>query len=339
MDEIIGYLLDDPNALKACSLTCKHLFGATRPIIHERVYLTSRPTWMERPKPKGSLFGLRRKGPETFERLVDADRAGLLRYVRYLTFKMGDGSFHPEYMKKYLPHLQSITDLHTLTLRPFRVRSFMPVFNECFGMFTNTLRHLDIRNAYGTDRQLLYIISQFLLLEDLTIVAPTAAVVFPEDPFPVNTRLPPLRGTLVLMQTDSRGLPGGFAALPGGPNCRSLELFLCIDSQVVLDACSHSVTSVSYLWGVWSGDEGEPNSRISRAYCDVTFWYDRNPAGSQTKCNTREVRIHRRAVQCLTCPRMDPPDAPYDNFTNVQRTRDLDPAHVVSMGSTVFDER
>jgi len=35
---------------------------------------------------------------------------------------------------------------------------------------------------------------------------------------------------------------------------------------------------------------------------------------------------------------MDPPDAPYDNLTNVQRARDLDTAHVMSVGSVIFDE-
>ena len=43
VDEILGYLLDDLDAFKACSLICKLLFGATRPLIHERVCLASRP--------------------------------------------------------------------------------------------------------------------------------------------------------------------------------------------------------------------------------------------------------------------------------------------------------
>ena len=239
--------------MKACSLTCKPLFGATRTTIHQRVYLTSRQTWMEGPEPKGSPFSLRRKGPEILERLADADRSGLLPYIRSLAFKIEDGSFLPESMEKYLLHLRSITNLHTLTLSPFRINSFIPVFNECFGMFTNTLRHLDMRNAYGTDRQLLYVISQFPLLEDLTIVSPTVAVAYPGDHFPVITQSPPLPGTLVLVETDSRGLPHGLATLPGGLNCRSLELFRCEGSQVVLDACSHSVRSVSYLWCVRGG--------------------------------------------------------------------------------------
>ena len=107
VDEILGLLLNDLDALKACSLTCKRLFGATRPLLHQRVCLVSKPDRMAR----GYLFGRRRKrDSETFERLICADRSGLLRYTRHLTFKMKDGSFGPRNMQEYLPYLRSITD-------------------------------------------------------------------------------------------------------------------------------------------------------------------------------------------------------------------------------------
>jgi len=248
VDEILGYLLGDLSAFKACSLTCKPLFGATRPLIHRRVCLASRLTWVEGPNPKESLPGLRRGGPEAFERLVDADRSDLLRYIQHLTFKLGDGSFNPENMQKYHPHLRSIPNLHTLTPISFLLYQFIPVFDECFGVFAGTLRHLDIRNAYGTDRQLFYIISQFPLLEDLTIVCSTTTITLPWCPVPAITQSPPLRGTLVLVRANSGELFDGLATLPGGLNCHSLEFLLCKDSQAILDACSHCVTSVSYLW-------------------------------------------------------------------------------------------
>jgi len=269
VDEILGHLLDDLDALEACSLTCKPLFGATRPLIHQRMCLVSKPPYLGYPKPKEPLFSFCRGGPEAFERLVVANRSGLLRYTRYLTFKMDDGSFNPTNMQKYHPHLRSITNLHSLTLVPFRIHPFIPVFRECFGMFTCTLRHLEIRNALGTGLQLSYIVSQFPLLEDLTIVSPTEDAAHPghRHPVPAITESPPLRGTLGLVKVDARELFGGLAALPGGPNCCSLELFRCKDSQVVLEACSHSITSVSYLWCVWDGDsESNPCIRSILRY-------------------------------------------------------------------------
>ena len=246
VDEILDYLLDDLDALKACSITCKCLFGAARPLIHQRlVCLGSMP---EHLKPKGTLFTRLKRDPGAFERLTKAERSGLLRYTRHLIIKMENGPLHPREMQEYLPHLRSITKLYTLTLSTFPLHQFVPVFNEYFGTFTNTLRHLDIRIACGTELQLLYIICQFPLLEDLTIICPVETTAEPGLHVPAIVQSPPLRGTLVLTRTRSRELFEGLAAFPGGLNCRSLELFKCGDPQAVFTACGHTAKSVSYLW-------------------------------------------------------------------------------------------
>jgi len=263
VDEILGYLLpDDLGALKAFSLTCKCLFGATRPLIHQQlVCVDSTPDH----NPKGSPLGCHEGDPGAFERLIDADRSGVLRFTRHLTLKPKDDSFSPHFepgdLQEYLPQLRSITKLHTLTLDNFHVSLFTPVFNEHFGMFTNTLRHLDIRNPYGAKRDLLYIISQFPLLENLTIVSLLGRDPHPVHPVPTITRSPPLRGNLVLVDTPSKKLSDGLVAFPGGLNFRSLELHWCGRPQSVLEACGHTVTSISFLFS--SGDiYGESNTPI-----------------------------------------------------------------------------
>jgi len=263
VDEILAYLLDDLDALKSCSLTCKFLFGAARPLIHRRlVCLDSRPA---HPKPMRSLFSRHKSG--AFERLTDADRSGTIRYTRHLTFKpivnFPKPSFEPTDMQEYLPRLRSITKLHTLTLDTFHVHLFVPIFNEHFGMFANTLRHLDIRNAYGSERDLLYIICQFPLLEDLTIVSPAGAIIAdPEHPIPIITQSPPLRGKLVLAWAYSTELIDGLAAFPHGLNFRSLELFQRGDPRVVLAACGHTSTSISYHWRARGGNDSKSDPSI-----------------------------------------------------------------------------
>ena len=258
MDEILGYLLDDLDALKACSLTHKRLFDATRPFIHQWLCLASR---VEHPKPKGPLFSGRKRGNRAFghgafERLIDADRLGLLHHTRYLTFRITDGSFNPGNVQGYLPYLRTITKLHSLTLDTFRVSPFVPTFKQCFGMFSNALRHLEIRHVLGTGRQLLYIICQFPLLEDLSIISPSEAIIH-GHPVPPITQSPTFRGKLALADMHSRGLLEGLVALPGGLNFCSLELFRCEDLQDVLAACGHTVTSLSYLLCVWGSDDSE----------------------------------------------------------------------------------
>ena len=270
VNEILGYLLDDLAALKACSLTCKYLFGATRPLIHKWLCLASRQDQKAHPEPKGSLFGRRKRVPEAFERLVGADRSGLLRYTRHLTFEMESDSFSLRNIQEYLPRLRSITELHTLTLITPRAYLFIQVFAEYFGIFTNTLRHLDldIRNAHGaaTAHQFLHIICQFPLLEDLSIVSPDKAVVHPGYPVSTITWSPPFRGKLLLAQMYPGALSEGLATLPGGLHFRSLELIWCRcpGIQAVLAASSGTVASVSYLWPVRDSGYSESNPSISR---------------------------------------------------------------------------
>lgn len=268
MDGILGYLLGDLRSLKACSLTCKRLFDATRPLIHQHlVCFDPRP---HHSKPRRWPFSRRKRDPGPFKRLIDADRSGVLPYTRYLTFKAkypySSAFFDPSHLQEHLPRIRSITNLHTLTLQSFHVSQFYPGFGEYFGTFFNTLRHLDIRNAPATPQQLLYFICQFPLLEDLTIAASRWEYI--RNPAPTITQSPPLRGKLVLVRPASAGLFEGLAALPGGLNFHSVEFFQCTnwrypsaDSSVVLAACSRTVTSVSYFLRT-GGDESESNPSI-----------------------------------------------------------------------------
>ena len=259
VDEILGYLLADLDALKASSLTCKHLFGATRPLIHQRlVCLGSTP---DPPKHKESLFSRRQRAPGMFERLIEADRSGVLHYTRHLTIKLEDGYLDQRDVREHLPHLRSIIRLHSLTLDNFYLPPFVSVFIQYFGIFTNTVRHLDIRSARGTELQLYYIICQFPLLEDLTIMSATGVTSKTGIPAPTLVRSPPLQGTLVLARTCARELYEGLAAFPNGLNFRSLELFKCGEPLAVFAACGRTVTSISYLW-LWGDVDSESNTSI-----------------------------------------------------------------------------
>jgi len=272
VDEILGHLQDDLYALQACSLACKRMLFTTRPLIHQRLACFDSRT--EHPKPERRLFSRRKKeiSPGAFERLIDAAHSGVLHYTQHLTlgpkYHHSYTGFNPSHLQEYLPYLRSITELHTLTLDSFDVHQFIPVFDEYFGMFTNTLRHLDIRRAYCTEQQLLYFICQFPRLEDLTIVS--SPWEHPEYPVPTITQSPPLRGKLVLVRPASGHLFEGLMTFPGGLNFSSAEFFQCANwrdqsaySGDVLAACSHSVTSVSFLWRrPGPGDESELNPSI-----------------------------------------------------------------------------
>ena len=158
---------------------------------------------------------------------------------------------------------------HTHSHHPSRLAPVHPGFrcHEYFGIFANTLRHFDVRNAHDTTAQrLLYIVCQFPLLEDLSIVSPDEAVVHPGYPVSTITRSPPFRGKLLLAQMYPGALSEGLATLPGGLHFRSLELIWCRcpGIQAVLTASSGTVASVSYLWPVRDSGYSESNPSISR---------------------------------------------------------------------------
>ena len=263
VNEILGYLLHDLDTLTACSLTCKRLFGATRPLIHQRLVCLGLRT--EHSIPGQPLFSL--KGdPGPFEGLIDADRSGVLPYTRHLTLKARyqfySPRFHPGDTQEYLPHFRSITKLHSLTLGTFYLPPFTPVFNEHFGMFANTLRYLDIRDTECPTPELLYIICQFPLLEDLAIVFPAREdTAHPGHTVPAITQSPPLRGKLLVSNVHSKKFFDSLAALPGGLNFSSLEFSWCKNQEAVVEACNRTATSVSYLWKIRDRD-GEPNTSI-----------------------------------------------------------------------------
>ena len=276
--------MDDLGTLMACSLTCKFFFHATRPLIHQRLVCLGSRRVLPKSKPKKR----RKRDPGAFERLIHADRLGVLPYTRHLTLKPDNVSsypfFYPSHLQEYLPQFRSIIKLQTLTLTKFNIPSFIPVFNEYFGMFTNSLRHLDIRTPYGTAQEFSYIICQFPLLEDLTIISPADGL--GAHPVPAITQSPPLRGKLVLVQAATRELSEGLATLPGGLNFRSLELSWCTHLQPIIAACAHSVTSISYCWR--SGDtnsESDPSIRVSR--CNLGDYS--GPTGPQAKRGTGKI--------------------------------------------------
>ena len=94
---------------------------------------------------------------------MEKDRLGILHYTRHLTLRpinIVGPRYNPRDIQEYLPHLRSITKLHSLTLDHFHITLFILVFNAHFNIFTSTLRHLDMRYPEGADRDLLYIVCQ-----------------------------------------------------------------------------------------------------------------------------------------------------------------------------------
>lgn len=255
VDEILGYLSDDLPSLKACSLTCKVILGSARPLIGSWLCLT--PPKVRRSKGRfiRSLLKRSKEGSDPVERLIAVDRQGHLRNIRHLVLGTGELSLVPHCLQSYIPYFLSITNLRTLTIDNLDVSAFMPLFDDCLAMFTHSLRSLDIRHVWDSERELLLFISQFPLLDDLSIRSCYAVYSFlGPSPLMVQTS-PPFRGHLNLsFIMDSQSLCEAMVQLPGGLHFTSLELKGCREPVAILTACQFTLRSVSYTWTTTAGE-------------------------------------------------------------------------------------
>lgn len=249
VDEILRYLWDDLPTLKACALTCKILYGSARPLIGSWLYLSPVQKRNSNARSMKSLLNRSKKGLDSLARLAEIDRRGCLPHTRHLVLKMDELSLLPHCLRPYTPYFHSIGKLQTLVVDGLDVTAFMPVFHSCLGMFTTSLRSLDIRHIWDSDRQLLWFISQFPLLEDLSIRSCYALYFFLGPAPPLIRTAPPFRGNLNLsLIMDSQSLCEALAQFPGGLNFTSLELKGCGKPGAIISACQHSLKSISYTW-------------------------------------------------------------------------------------------
>ena len=245
VDKVLEYLSDDLPALKACSLTCKVMLDSARPLIGSWLFLTS----TRNRKSMKSLLKRQKGSPDNIERLVAAERQGNLQHTQHLVIRIGHPSLTPESLRPYIPYLRSIDKLQTLVINNLDVPIIMPAFNDCFGTFTRSLRGLDIKHIWDSDSHLLCFISQFPLLDDLSIRSCYALYLYAATSLSMPRTSPPLRGHLNLSSIkDSDGLCGGIARLPGGLKFTSIELKGCGKPAAILTACRSTLKSVSYTW-------------------------------------------------------------------------------------------
>ena len=314
------YLSEDLPALKACSLTCKIMLSSVRPLIGSWLCLSPARKRKSKCRSAKSLLKRSKRGLGDLERLVDMDHRGLLPHTHHLVLKMGGLSLTPQSLQPYTPYFISINDLQTLAIDGLDVTAFVPVFNSCLGMFTRSLRSLDIRHIWDSDRQLLWFISQFPLLEDLSIRSCYALYFFLGPSPPLIRTSPPFRGHLNLsLIMDSQSLCEALAQFPGGLNFTSLELKGCGKPAAVIAACQFSLKSVSYTWTTTLSKYRSIPSGLQV----LTTFSCRSCLGPQRRFYDRKIRIQGRPHKPSQYPRLALPDPLENQLSIVQRVRHL----------------
>ena len=249
VDDILGYLSDDLPTLKACSLTCRAMLCSARPLIRNWLFLASTQNRRSSARSLKSILKRSKTRCDLSERLSSTDRQGLLRYTQHLVIRMGCLPHTPRPLQPYVSYLRSIDNLRTLTVDALDIPAFMPTFDKCFGMFAKSLRSLDIGHTWDSESHLLWFISKFPSLEDLSIRSRYTVRSYPGTPLPMPQTSPYFRGHLKLTHVmGSQDLCEALAKLPGGLNFTSLELKGCEEPAAIITACRLTLRSVSYTW-------------------------------------------------------------------------------------------
>ncbi|KAF9781793.1 hypothetical protein BJ322DRAFT_246022 [Thelephora terrestris] len=166
VDYITSMLRDDFRALTACSLTCKAMFASTRPFIHATLRLTRRNN--ERVLNHRERNELRRRtGHHEFRFLSYMGEHGFFRYTRHVEIR--DPTLTLDNLQSHLHHLQSLNQIHTLTLWFCDAVEGPNRYKPCFTHFYSTLTSLALICPSGAYRALMQFALQFPKLENLSI--------------------------------------------------------------------------------------------------------------------------------------------------------------------------
>jgi len=265
VDDILGYLSDDIPTLKACSLTCKVMVCSARPLIRNWLFLASTRKGKSGPRSLKSLLKRSKGRCDIFERLGATHRQGLLRYTQHLVIRMGCLPHTPRPLQPYVPYLRTIDNIQTLTVEALDIPAFMPAFDECFGTFAKSLRSLDIGHNWDSEGQLLWFISNFPSLEDLSIRSRYIVRSYPGTSPPTPRTSPPFGGHLKLSHVmGSPSFCEALAKFPGGLNFTSLELIGCEEPAAIITACRLTLRAISYTW---TSSRGKHRSFLSKDPC------------------------------------------------------------------------
>jgi len=247
VDEILECLVDDGQALRACSLTCKALLRSSRPIIHRRLCVVSR----------GIPYSTDGRGAHTanlnrFRALLAATEHGLTRYTRELTIKMIGGEFKPVDLQSFLPQFQTFGRLTSLTLHNFKPAPFLPAFEQQFGHLAQQIQSLKFVYPSGPLDDMLSFISRFPNLDDLRFYSFPRHLLFPPEDYIVSPirGSPTLRGTLQATSMTAGGddFLRCLTRFPSGLGFRSIEFHHCtgINPNIIIQECSSTLQYLTH---------------------------------------------------------------------------------------------
>lgn len=231
-ETIIAHLAENPDSLKACSLTCRSWYIAVVPHIHHTFILE----WNESHDMLRPLFAL-----------CEPD---LTPFVKNITVRkrLSCHWFTPqEFTPRGLSCFSTFTNVRTLKLDYMDISRFIPGIERYFEHLSPTLRSIVLWSPSCTPRQLSHFLSLFSGLENISIrggptLEPAATI---PDTKLVPFSPPELRGELRLYGSQRVETWTRLIALCGGLRFRYMNLRnvgACV--PILFEACAKTLETL-----------------------------------------------------------------------------------------------
>lgn len=232
--EMIASYVDDVDALRSCTFTCR--LGYLAAVRHLPFSITTLNT-MSSEQWSTLLKGL--------------DEFGLLPFLKRLSILAAYGSdgFTPQHLDgPNLDCFPTLKHLQELRIDRLQISSFIPNIKRYFGHLEETLETLALGQPGASVREILYLIGHFPKLQNLKLCDFDSTMRYETEAswalVPPNK--PPLRGWLTLDRFKGRWFADDLKILYGGFHFRCVRLDNVDCTREVLDVC---VETLETLYG------------------------------------------------------------------------------------------
>lgn len=216
VDYIVDYISDDRPTLFACT----HL---------SRTWCISARTHLYRTFTVSDSTG--------FNIVDDLRKIGVIHLVHRVvaTRKVNQADFLLPH--KAMTRLNAFTYLQELDLKYLDVGELGLGLHEHCGILKSTIRTLALRYPTGSIKRIVYFISLFSQLENLTVDS-INKVAADDSQVPVIENSPPLTGRLMLSGISDQEFICDLVSMPKGIRFRTVDLRFCREVQEIIDGCA-----------------------------------------------------------------------------------------------------
>jgi len=241
VEMIIAHLINDLDALKACSLTCRSWYIIMVPHLHHTITLKRERRGHPHPPPTRARL-------KPLSKLHQLGLAPLVKEIRVEQRRDMIRWFTPKAFGRCdLRHFSAFANVQTLRLQEPDINRFIPGIKRHFGHFSPTLRSITLYNPHCTPQQLSHFLSFFSNLDDVELRCTVAFYAAPTKLVPFSTPAPKLRGRLALYDFHWVETWGHLIATCSGLRFRHMDLredASC--APILFEACAETLETLRF---------------------------------------------------------------------------------------------